>query len=179
MTERMKYVWSEKPVEPELKPLIHKVYSWIITSDNQVVIVSKDGNNWQLPGGTLENEDLIVGLYREINEETGLSPDLVKYVTCIGHDRIVDVDSSPPNTKFIQLKFAIMLKKTAEQVKPLLHTKERPQDPPESKIKFIEVLPFEKACASIQYICHPTRAEEKQSIINFYEQATQPDVLQP
>ena len=36
---------------------IRQVYTWLLTSDQKVVIVSKDGKQWQLPGGKPDNDE--------------------------------------------------------------------------------------------------------------------------
>lgn len=50
-----------------------QVYVWLVTQDEQVVIVSKDGTHWQMPGGKPEiGESLTETAVREVYEETGL-----------------------------------------------------------------------------------------------------------
>lgn len=65
-------VVEQPPVTDDEAP-IRQVYVWIITSDEEVVIVSKDGEHWQMPGGKPNNgEDVIATANREVHEETGL-----------------------------------------------------------------------------------------------------------
>ena len=63
---------SSSPVDSETSP-IRQIYVWLLTSDNQLVIVSKDGERWQLPGGKPSNgEGVLQAANREVYEETGL-----------------------------------------------------------------------------------------------------------
>ena len=66
---------------------VRQVYVWLLTKDNQMIIVSKDGQHWQLPGGKPEpGETLVATAVREVNEETGL--DIAPFqdgLECIGY----------------------------------------------------------------------------------------------
>ena len=63
---------SSSPVDSETSP-IRQIYVWLLTSDNQLVIVSNDGEHWQLPGGKPSNgEGVLQAANREVYEETGL-----------------------------------------------------------------------------------------------------------
>lgn len=63
---------------PEIQPQdldkeCKQVYVWLVTKDRHVVIVSKDGDHWQLPGGKPEpGETLAQAAVREVYEETSL-----------------------------------------------------------------------------------------------------------
>ena len=65
-------VINEEPTEGVDMP-IRQVYTWLLTSDRHVVIVSKDGKNWQLPGGKPDdNESATQAAVREVSEETNI-----------------------------------------------------------------------------------------------------------
>ena len=53
---------------------VRQVYLWLTSSDNAIVIVSKDGSKWQFPGGKPSpDESSIDTLIREVFEETGIN----------------------------------------------------------------------------------------------------------
>lgn len=71
ITKQWKVIDSP-PIDSNEAP-IRQVYLWILTSDNQLVIVSKDGETWQLPGGKPDyQEGATDAVVREVGEETGI-----------------------------------------------------------------------------------------------------------
>jgi 8-oxo-dGTP pyrophosphatase MutT (NUDIX family) len=70
--KRKWHVITEPPITSKELP-IRQVYVWLLTSDDQLVIVSKDGQHWQLPGGKPSHpEGVFETANREVLEETGL-----------------------------------------------------------------------------------------------------------
>ena len=52
---------------------VRQVYTWLLCADNKIVIVSKDGSVWQLPGGKPEpSESMPETAQREVAEETSV-----------------------------------------------------------------------------------------------------------
>jgi len=70
----LKNLWKEAMLEEIVKlPAIRQVYIWIIDENRNIVIVSKDGVKWQMPGGKPDvNETLTETVIRELSEETGI-----------------------------------------------------------------------------------------------------------
>ena len=67
--------------EDNLDLPIRQVYTWIFTRDKQVVIVSKDGERWQLPGAKPDrSENALETAVREVQEESGVPLEDVRYV---------------------------------------------------------------------------------------------------
>ena len=88
---------------------IRQVYVWILTNDQRIIVVSKDGDTWQLPGGKPEaDESLIDTAIREVGEETGL--DIVKYrneLKMFGYYVINEPASDPID--YLQVRFILNL----------------------------------------------------------------------
>jgi 8-oxo-dGTP pyrophosphatase MutT (NUDIX family) len=115
ITKKWRVINSEP--SPNIAPIIRQVYVWLITSDNHVVIVSKDGLNWQLPGGKPDNnESPIQTAVRETAEETGV--DISNYVTDLhffGEYIINDqTDINPP--KYRQVRAWLKLPATSAEL---------------------------------------------------------------
>jgi 8-oxo-dGTP pyrophosphatase MutT (NUDIX family) len=64
---------TREVLSEDLDKDVRQVYVWLVTSDHKVIVVSKDGNEWQLPGGKPEpGEDQLKTAVREVYEETGI-----------------------------------------------------------------------------------------------------------
>lgn len=58
----------------EMAAKVAQVYVWIIDDLDNIIIVSKDGKEWQLPGGKPDRaESLVQTGAREVREETGFN----------------------------------------------------------------------------------------------------------
>lgn len=93
-----------------------QVYVWIVTGDNHVIIVSKDGNTWQLPGGKPEvSETYLQAAIREVSEETGLDistqQDALQF---IGYQVVTEPGEA--TSPYIQVRFALQLEAKADEL---------------------------------------------------------------
>lgn len=102
-------------VLPEHRNLKHKqVYCWILSNDNKLALVSKDGKKWQFPGGhPEEDESVLETCYREVNEEVGIDlrkldvkPEFFGYYVVQEFDPKTDEVSE----KYLQLRLFVCLK---------------------------------------------------------------------
>jgi ADP-ribose pyrophosphatase YjhB (NUDIX family) len=88
---------------------VRQVYVWILTTGSHVILVSKDSDTWQLPGGKPEeNESLAEVAIREVNEETGI--DISPYVDTLeffGYYSINEPDSNPAD--YLQVRYLLNL----------------------------------------------------------------------
>lgn len=86
-----------------------QVYVWIITQDKQIVIVSKEEDRWQLPGGKPEpGETLKETAVREVWEETGLDiSQLSDSLQFIGYQTVKDVERE--GSPYLQVRYLLEL----------------------------------------------------------------------
>lgn len=112
---------------------VTQVYCWIFTQDNKIVIVSKDGKNWQLPGGHPHpNEKIPETAIREIQEETGLDISSYKLqIKLFGYYNVLEYAESRelPNN-FLQLRTVLNLPEDSSELnlKPNENSTEKPED---------------------------------------------------
>lgn len=126
MTNPPLMAWQQSPniKNGHIRIKIAQIYCWLITNDKKIVIVSKNGKDWQLPGGKPDlarNENMAQTVTREVLEETGLDitkkvaglkqfgyyvvtePDgqiILQIRTCLRLDvGVNDYKSSPPEDK--------------------------------------------------------------------------------
>lgn len=103
---------------------VRQVYSWCITLDKKFVIVSTDGQTWQLPGGKpTAGESMINTAIRELHEETGLkdySPSSFKF---FGYYRVTAGDE-----KFLQVRMLLYLDQFARELRFSSDQEDKAQD---------------------------------------------------
>ena len=118
---------------------VRQVYVWLFTSDEKVVIVSKDGNAWQLPGGKPESgESLEDVAIREVNEETGLDIDRYRdQLRCFGYYTVFE--SSADSIRYLQIRYYLNLPQSSDDMHP--HTnREDSHQPGEDVVRFVDVI---------------------------------------
>ena len=120
-----------------------QVYVWVVSLDQHVVIVSKDGKQWQLPGGKPEiNETLKETSIREVEEETGLDiSDIADQLNFFGYQTVSEIDnSSPPYT---QVRFMLRLDVNASQLDLHADMEDQNQNT-EDAIRFVKAIPLDQ-----------------------------------
>ncbi len=101
------------------KLTIRQVYCWIFDAENRVVIVSKNGTHWQLPGGKpKQGETLQAALEREVYEESGIRLRKIgAYPKLFGY-YVVTNDPEYNNIDYIQLRYYIQINKELGKLAP-------------------------------------------------------------
>lgn len=128
--------WFARPtVHAEHSHLpVRQVYAWLLTAGRQVILVSKNGVVWQLPGGKPGLEEThLQTMLREVKEETGLD-----LASCAGAARLFGyylVLDQEDGCAYLQLRMAVEL--AVDQL--TFSTREPEDDPEEGKIHFIKL----------------------------------------
>jgi 8-oxo-dGTP pyrophosphatase MutT (NUDIX family) len=134
---------------------IRQVYCWIIDSKNKIIIVSKDGKHWQLPGGKPEkNESLKEALNREVFEECGIT--LSRYDPAFFGYYVVKGDEAFSNVDYGQARFFINLPSQLDNLKPgIVSDKE--------SIKFVKLATIDELLDIMPWMSNAGEFEELKS----------------
>lgn len=120
---------------------INQVYVWLVTEDRKIVIVSKDGKKWQLPGGKPDIEERpIQTAIREVFEETGINinKDTARF-RFIGYYDITETDTHNQDDEYLQLRYSLGLPYNSDEIH--LDTKNEDEEQiEEEQIKYVELV---------------------------------------
>ena len=124
-------------IKPEDSAIpITQVYVWIYTKDKKLIIVSKDNQKWQLPGGHPKSGETIPETaIREVMEETGLDISInSKDINFFGYYNIEASGTGIVKEKFLQVRTCLKLDSNSDKLE--LKTSENEEELEEDKIKF-------------------------------------------
>lgn len=132
---------NEMPTDSSGTP-IRQVYTWVLTKDQHVVIVSKDGRKWQFPGGKPDNQESVIQTaIREVREETGI--DMTSHaddINFFGEYTIDDRDTNVHPPRYRQVRSWLQLPVTSEEL--VLSTAGESQGQrPEDAVRFVRAVP--------------------------------------
>lgn len=128
-----------------------QVYVWLITSDNNIAIVSKNGTGWQLPGGKPDvGESLIETAVREVREETGLDVLHISHrLQFFGYQTVtVQGQQTAP---FIQVRFALFLDESSTDITLHLDNEDN-QQANKDKIVVVKAVPLAELTSYIPWL---------------------------
>jgi len=101
---------------------VRQVTCFIISKDNNLLLVSKDGNSWSVTAGHYEEEKdptYIDTAVREVYEESGLDiSDLTDNIGRLGYYVIEDVEEESGKVvdTYLQIRMFLVLNKNAKEV---------------------------------------------------------------
>jgi len=161
--DNLKMIWVPSDLvkaEHDNFPL-KQVYVWLILEEKKIVLVSKDGENWQLPGGKPEkDESIIETAVREVKEETGL--DISNYRTDLNFFGYYVVENTVTHEKIIQVRLYIKTVTNLSEDKLSLYYENRSQSE-EDIIKHTKLTTFNNATKLIPWL---GKSGEYKSLIN-------------
>ena len=95
-----------------------QIYIWLISNDKKFAVVTKDGLNWQLPGGKPEkDEDYLTTISREILEEIGfkVNDKLIPKIQVFGYYSVKEVsEGGTLIDEFIQIRSKLILEQNSQ-----------------------------------------------------------------
>ena len=96
---------------------VRQVYVWHLTTDHKFLVVSKDGQSWQLPGGKPDSgETLTQTAVRELHEETGISiAGQVDDLKFFGYYRVTETAADGEIT-YLQVRFYLQSNQPSDQL---------------------------------------------------------------
>lgn len=124
---------------------VRQVYIWYLTTDKKLLLVSKDGQSWQLPGGKPDlGESLKETAVRELKEETGVSintPDELKF---FGYYRVTKQEEDGNVVRFLQIRFHYPSKSSSDELKLSAEGEDRAQAG-EDRIRYVRAVSLSQA----------------------------------
>ncbi len=109
MTYEVEWISSNSVQETHRHLTIRQVYVWVLSSNGELVIVSKDGNSWQFPGGKPESgETWLETASREVYEETGI--DISKTnapLEFFGYRIVKEIEGGNVQPEYLQLRYLV------------------------------------------------------------------------
>jgi 8-oxo-dGTP pyrophosphatase MutT (NUDIX family) len=156
--------WTERKSinSVDEKVPVRQVYVWILTTDERVILVSKDGDKWQLPGGKPEkNESLIETAKREVDEETGI--DISPYedgLEFFGYYTVNEPEADP--VTYLQVRYLLSLTVSSDTLN-LNAERENTHQASEDVIRFVGAVSINEVAAHIPWM--PT-VEEYRYLVN-------------
>lgn len=151
VTREWRVIHNMPEDDPEMP--VRQVYAWLLTSDRQMVVVSKDGEKWQLPGGKPDgDENALQAAVREIYEETGL--DVERYrdqINFFGEYSLEDHDTVVHPPRYRQVRVWVQLNETASALK-LSTAGEAAGQNPEDAVRFVRTVPVKDILELIPWL---------------------------
>lgn len=136
-------------IQPQHATLpVRQVYGWIVSKNTKLVLVSKNGKDWQLPGGKPEpTETLEQTFIREVREETGLDIGqpygLAKSI--FGYRKVTE-----GNEMYLQVRYVALPGYTSHAV--ALKPEEDGMQPEPDKVKFAKWVGLSEAETLIPWL---------------------------
>lgn len=146
--------YAAQSVKEEHRHLpIRQVYVWYVTNDKKFLLVSKDGKNWQLPGGKpLADESLDRTAIREMQEETGVA---IEKIACnlkfFGYYLVIKQEDNGSTTSFLQIRFYLRVDVNSNSLKLSTDNEDKGQVI-ENQIMHVRAVTVKEAKAMIPWL---------------------------
>lgn len=120
---------------------VRQVYVWLRTSDDHVIIVSKDNVQWQLPGGKPElGESTLETAVREVREETGLNiTPHIEDIVMVGYYVVNELAGIP--SRYLQIRCKLSLADSSADLPLRVDHEDMNQDETDV-IKYVRAVPI-------------------------------------
>lgn len=150
ITQQWRVIHEMPQDEPSMP--IRQVYIWLLTRDWRLVIVSKDGEKWQLPGGKPDaGENAIHTATREVLEETNI--DITAYQDKLNFfgEYMVEDHETVHSPRYRQVRAWLRLPVAASQLK-LSTAGEAEGQRSEDVVRFVRTVPVKDILEYIDWL---------------------------
>jgi 8-oxo-dGTP pyrophosphatase MutT (NUDIX family) len=139
-------IWGQHKSLP-----VRQVYVWIVTTDKSIVIVSKDGNSWQFPGGKPEaGETLNDTALREVKEETGLDISaFISNMTLFGYFVVREPEAEI--AEYLQTRFFVSVDYLADDLEISVNNEDKSQ-PEDDAINYVKAVSLDELANYVTWI---------------------------
>ncbi len=104
---------------------VNQIYTWYITKDYKMPVVSGDGNHFQLPGGKPKSgESHLDTMKRELFEETGITLDLRKVTPFMFGYYLIEGDENWNNIPYLQIRYFLKVEELSNEIKLSINERE-------------------------------------------------------
>lgn len=148
-------------IQPKHQSLpVTQIYIWLNSQDGKIAIVSKDGDQWQFPGGKPAiGEDYITTIVREVSEETSLVLNTNISAKLFGYYVVEESDSNDQIVRtFLQLRFVIKLDQKSSSLQ--IHPHEKDTEAETEKIIFAKWVTIVQAKRMIPWLSKSPELED-------------------
>ncbi len=155
MNTEHKLTWiKENKIKNKHKGIkVAQVSCYVFTSDNKLILVSKNGKKWTITAGHTENKDksLVDTAIREVAEEAGL--DISNYKNDMKMSGYFIVETINTNThdvvdKYIQARFFVRINESSSEL--ILKPNER--DDQEVKVRYAKTFTIQDAVKEVRWL---------------------------
>ena len=145
--------WTDgREILPEHREFpVRQVYVWVQADAEKVVLVSKNGEDWQFPGGKPEpGETAPQTAVREAHEETGIDlHDQMGSLRFFGYRIVTERDGDKAVASYLQVRYRILMDFDKDKMST---THEDTLQTADDTITFVENVTIAEACRRIPWL---------------------------
>jgi ADP-ribose pyrophosphatase YjhB (NUDIX family) len=145
------WISTSEVLSEDLDKEVRQVYVWLVTSDCKVIVVSKDGDEWQLPGGKPEpGEDQLKTAVREVYEETGIDiSGTTSAMHLFGYQTVKEIDPDQP--EYLQVRYVQTMNVRSDEMTLGAHAEDSAQDQSDI-IKYVDTVSIEDIATRVPWL---------------------------